>query len=467
MQPNAFRDKTDYEVKKRPPWVEYKLHIVVFVLVVISSWIGIKEFKITETISILFLPLIYALILGLGLYLAKPIKFVGPKQSKVAEGVMVLFIGVLIAKLAVSSGYEIATIFSVGYALILQQLGNLGTLLALPVALLLGFKREVIGMSTSICREPDLGIIFDKYGFKSPESRGVLTIFVIGSVIGTVFISFLSSISASVIPFHPYAFAMASGVGSASMNAAAITPLMHLYPAMADTLEAFAGCSNLLSFCFGIYMVIFMAIPLAELLYKWLYPILGRKDDDEDEEYSEEYSEPQKPIENTNENEGKIINLDLSPGSALSWGKLKRWFVLLLIFSIIVAIGNAVGLQKSVLNGFIGMLILSIITIIGLALERIISWDIPALLYISIIGIILAIPGMPTAETVYYFVSSLEISSICTAFLAYVGIAIGNDWDKFKKIGWRGIIITMVVIAGTYYCSATIAQISLMLTHVI
>ena len=166
--------------------------------------------------------------------------------------------------------------------------------------------------------------------------------------------------------------------------------------------------------------------------------------------------------ENTNENNGKIINLDLSPGSALSWGKLKRWFVLLLIFSIIVAIGNAVGLQKSVLNGFIGMLILSIITIIGLALERIISWDIPALLYISIIGIILAIPGMPTAETVYYFVSSLEISSICTAFLAYVGIAIGNDWDKFKKIGWRGIIITMIVIAGTYYCSATIAQISLM-----
>ena len=49
-------------------------------------FIGVKEIKITDTISVLLLPLIYALVLGLALYLAKPIKFVGPKQSKVAAG---------------------------------------------------------------------------------------------------------------------------------------------------------------------------------------------------------------------------------------------------------------------------------------------------------------------------------------------------------------------------------------------
>ena len=203
-------------------------------------YIGVIEIKITGTISILLLPLIYALVLGLGLYLAKPIKFVGPKQSKVAEGAMVLFIGVLITKLAISSGQAISNIFQVGPALIVQQIGNLGTLLALPVALLLGFRREVIGMTSSICREPNLGVIIDKYGFKSPETRGVLAVFVIGSILGTPFISFLSSISASVIPIHPYAYAMASGVGSASMNAAALAPLMHMYPSMATQVEAFA-----------------------------------------------------------------------------------------------------------------------------------------------------------------------------------------------------------------------------------
>ena len=104
----------------------------------------------------------------------------------------------------------------VGPALILQELGNLGTIFfALPIALLLGFKRESIGMTSSICREPNLGIIIDKYGFKSPEAKGVLAVFVIGTMIGTIYISFLASVCASVLPYHPYAFAMASGVGSA------------------------------------------------------------------------------------------------------------------------------------------------------------------------------------------------------------------------------------------------------------
>ncbi|MEE1156561.1 MAG: DUF3100 domain-containing protein, partial [Methanobrevibacter sp.] len=196
-------------------------------------FIGVIEIQLTDNIQIVLLPLLYALVMGLALFLAKPIKFVGSRQAKVAEGVMVLFIGVLIAKLAISSGQSMDDIFNVGPALILQQLGDLGTLIALPVALLLGFRREVIGMTSSICREPNLGIIIDKYGFKSPEARGVLAVFVIGSIIGTAFISFLSSISISVLPIHPYAFSMASGIGSASMNAASLASISHVYPSMA------------------------------------------------------------------------------------------------------------------------------------------------------------------------------------------------------------------------------------------
>ena len=86
-------------------------------------FIGVIEIRITDNIQIILLPLLYALVMGLALFLAKPIKFVGSKQSKVAEGVMVLFIGVLIAKLAISSGQSISDIFNVGPALILQQFG--------------------------------------------------------------------------------------------------------------------------------------------------------------------------------------------------------------------------------------------------------------------------------------------------------------------------------------------------------
>ncbi|MBO7241327.1 MAG: DUF3100 domain-containing protein [Methanobrevibacter sp.] len=449
---HPYREKTDRAIKKRPPWREYNLHIVAFFLVVISMFIGVRQIKITETASILLLPLIYALIMGLGLYLAKPIKFVGSKQSKVAEGAMVLFIGVIIAKMAVSSGQAISSIFHVGPALILQLFGDLGTLLALPVALLLGFRREVIGMASSICREPNLGVIIDKYGFKSPETRGVLAVFVIGSIIGTPYISFLASICISALPLHPYAFAMASGIGSASMNAAALVPLTHTYPAMATQLEAFAGCSNILSFCFGIYMCIFISLPIAERLYKWLSPILGKPDEDSiDDEYA---------IEGVKDDK-------YAASEELSSGKLKRWGTFLVIFSFIVTVGNYIAYKTPMADIFIGMLIISLITIIGMSLERVVPWNIQSIIFISLIGIILSIPGVPTAQYIVPYVSQIELTTICTAFLAYVGIAIGNDWEEFKKIGWKGIIVTLIVISGTYLCSATIGHITMALTGII
>lgn len=389
--------------------------------------------------------------MGLVLYLVKSIKFIGPEQAKVAEGVMVLLIGVLLAKLAISSGQSIASIFKLGPALVLQLLGDLGTLIALPVALLLGFRREVIGMTSSICREPNLGVIIDKYGFKSPEARGVLAVFVIGSIIGTPFISFLSSICTSVIPFHPYAFAMASGIGSASMNAAALVPLVHSHPAMATQLEAFAGCSNILSFCLGIYMCMFVSVPIAEKLYAWLSPILGK---------GEAHIDDENVLNEVTEEDD-----DASDG--LSLGKLKRWSVLLLVFSVIVTVGNYVGFHTPLIDTFIGMMIISIVTLAGMALERICPIHIQSIIFISIIGLIIAIPGMPTADFVAHYVSNVELTTICTAFLAYVGISIGKDWEEFKRIGWKGVIVALIVIVGTYLGSATIANLTLFATGMI
>ena len=223
------------------------------------------------------MPLLYTMVLGLVFYLAKPVKWIQRKQARVAEGAMMLFIGILIAKLAVASGQSIDMIFEMGPALLLQEFGHLLTIfVALPVALLLGFKREAIGMTNSIGREPEVAVVVDKFGFNSPESRGIFALFIIGTMIGTIFISFLASLSTSLLPLHPYAFAMASGVGSASMNAAALGPTLAAFPTLETSIEAFAGFSNLLSFSIGIYIVIFVALPLTEKLYYYLEPKIGR-----------------------------------------------------------------------------------------------------------------------------------------------------------------------------------------------
>lgn len=275
---HPYRQKTDKRILKKNPWKDYRLHITVLVLVIIAELIGPIEIKLTKDVTVSIMPLLYTMVLGLVFYLAKPINWIERKQSRVAEGAMMLFIGVLIAKLAVSSGQSMHLLFEMGPALLLQELGHLATILiALPVALLLGFKRETIGMTNSIGREPEVAVVVDRYGFNSPESRGIFALFIVGTMLGTVFISFLTSICVSLLPLHPFAFAMASGVGSASMNAASLGPTLAAFPALETSIEAFAGFSNLLSFSVGIYIVMFLALPLTEKLYYLLEPKIGRK----------------------------------------------------------------------------------------------------------------------------------------------------------------------------------------------
>ena len=143
-----------------------------------------------------------------------------------------------------------------------------------------------------------------------------------------------------------------------------------------------------------------------------------------------------------------------------------NWILLLIIFSVITVIGNFLGYKHPMTDSLIGMAILSLITLVGVCLERYLPLNVSSILYISIMGIVLAFPGMPTSDFVLYYVSKIELLSIVTVFLAYVGIGMGKSWDEFKALGWRAIVITVLVIAATYYGAAIVAHIVLVLTGV-
>lgn len=136
-----------------------------------------------------------------------------------------------------------------------------------------------------------------------------------------------------------------------------------------------------------------------------------------------------------------------------------------MIFSLITSFGTWLGLNDSFINIFVGMIIISVITIVGMIISAIIPYKVPSIVYISLIGILLVIPGVPTADLISYYVSSVDLTVICIVFMAYVGVAIGEDWQIFKKIGLKGIVITFFVIAGTFLGSAFIAQLVLTLTN--
>ena len=134
---------------------------------------------------------------------------------------------------------------------------------------MLGLRREAIG-ATFPSHEPNLAIISDMYGLDSPEGRGVMGVYLSGTLFGSIFFGLFAGIAATTLPLHPYALAMASGVGSASMMSAAVGALVEIFPNMAEEITAFGAASNLATGADGVYMSIFMAIPMCEWMYKKL-----------------------------------------------------------------------------------------------------------------------------------------------------------------------------------------------------
>ena len=249
-----------------------KLHLIVLVLVVIAELIGNIVFNVGIG-KIVLLPMMYALIMGV-LTAPKFTKISGEKEIHAASGLLGVTLVLLMARYGTLVGPTLPKILAASPALILQEFGNLGTvLIGIPLAVLIGLKREAIGAAHSVAREPNVALIGERYGLDAAEGRGVMGVYICGTVIGTIFFGLMASVAASYLPFHPLALAMAAGVGSASMMTAAVGSLSAMYPQMADQLAAFGAASNMLSGLDGIYMSIWLALPLSEWLYKVCYRI--------------------------------------------------------------------------------------------------------------------------------------------------------------------------------------------------
>ena len=140
-------------------------------------------------------------------------------------------------------------------------------IIRLPVALLLGMGREGFGATVSICREDTLGLIGERYGMSSPEGMGTMGTYMVGNLFRTIFFGLLASIGL-MTGLHPYALAMACGVGSATMMTASSQALAAAVPEMSEEILAYAATSNICSSIDGLYMTLFIGIPVANFIYK-------------------------------------------------------------------------------------------------------------------------------------------------------------------------------------------------------
>lgn len=253
--------------------------IAATIICLTSEAIGPLQFTVFG-ITVKIMTMIWAIMLGIALspqLLGKVIpavkNFITEKEIKIAPYLLSLTLYPLGIMFGISAGPKVGIVLEAGPALLFQEAGNVMTMIiALPLGVLLGLGRSAVGGTFSLCRDTALGIIGDKYGLNSREGMGTLGTYISGSVFGAIVFSLLAPIGLG-IGLHPYALAMASGMGSASMMSAATAALSGAAdPMFAEQILAYSATSGMITAVTGVYVEMFVALPLANFYYKKVAP---------------------------------------------------------------------------------------------------------------------------------------------------------------------------------------------------
>ncbi len=424
---------------------KFRLFFYVAIIVLIAEFIG----NITFTVGpgkIVLLPMFWALLMGaavaiLSNYLPPAFRVDVPLQNT-ASAILQPALFIFVAKLGLLVGASIPKLLNSGGALIFQEFGHFfGTMLfGLPVALLLGIKREAIGATFSVGREPNLAIIGEKFGMDSPEGRGVLAEYLTGTVFGAIFIALLAGFLSSLHIFHPLALAMGAGVGSGSMMAAASGAIAaQQTPEMAKEVVTFSAASNLITTTVGTYFTLFLSLPATIFSYRILEPILGR------------WAQPR-----TSDTPATSEPASQKKSIPLAFGEL---LVIWLAVGASSLIGNAFNYKTAPDPQVIeGMLIIVGAVVTGYGLYRLTGARLPAVIWVSLVGMALTYPDMPFSADVAALSGKINFLAMVTAVLAFAGLSIPKDLPAFRKLGWRIVVTSLMATTGTFIGATIIAQ---------
>ena len=420
-----------------------KLLVYAAVILTIAEFIGSVGFKVGPG-KVVLLPMIWALLMGgaLGLISDKwqsPLRL-DTKTQFLAAAVLQPALLLFVAKLGLLVGGALPKLAAAGWALAFQELGHfVGTiLLGLPLALLLGIKREAIGATFSVGREPSLAIIGEKYGMDSPEGRGVLAEYLTGTLFGAVFIAIFAGFIASLHIFDPLALAMGSGVGSGSMMAAAAGAVAaQQTPEMAQSVMTFAAASNLITTTLGTYFTLFISLPLAVWGYRVLEPILGRK--------TKASAEAAAPGLNDVKVEAPQLGFV---------GKLAA----LAFTAVLAMICDWITHGTTPWISFPGMAIMVVASLVGDALASATGRRIPAVCWVSLVAMFLTSPWCPWAAQISALSAKNDFLGMVTPMLTFAGLSIAKDLPAFRRLGWRIVLVSFVANAGTFLGASLVAQ---------
>jgi len=390
--------------------------------------------------SVTLLPMIWGLLMS-GFISGQPWRPLALDMQEAATsimGVAVLFLG---ARLSFEIGPNVGLLLDAGPALLLQEVGHLlGTLvLALPLAVLLRMGPATVGATFSIDREGSFAMVSERYGADSPQYRGVLSMYVFGTIFGAIIVSLIASLTISLDIFDPLALAMGAGVGSGSMMAAAASVIVAAYPEMQQQVLALSAASNLITSVLGLYVGVWVALPLADRMYRSL---------------SKRWKQPE-------EKRGDAAAMKSAVSSLLETKTTVPLATSLVVFSVTGLVVAVIAKKSFSFDMVLTFVMLSLLVALSIALSKLTRHKVPAIVTAMTLGALATTPISPFAGWLTHIAESVPFLSIITGMLTIAGLGIGKDLPLLRGIGWRIIPTGIVAIAASFILATVIAEFAL------
>jgi hypothetical protein len=105
-----------------------------------------------------------------------------------------------------------------------------------------------------------------------------------------------------------------------------------------------------------------------------------------------------------------------------------------------------------------GMGIIIGVVAVGYTLYRVTQRRIVAVLWVSLVGMLLTYPGFPHASTVAALTGKINFLALTTPILAFAGLSLAKDVPAFRRLGWRIVLVSFMANAGTFIGATVVAQ---------
>lgn len=143
---------------------------------------------------------------------------------------------------------------------------------------------------------------------------------------------------------------------------------------------------------------------------------------------------------------------------------MKDKILTFIVIGIIALMGNWIGYDVSPIDALPGMMIIVAVTILGFFLAKIIPIKLPVVIWVSMLGLLITTPIFPGNAAIIKATEQVDFMALATPILAYAGLSFGKDLKEFKKLGWRIVVISLVVYTGTFVLSTLVAEIGFRIT---